>query len=127
MPERRAITSIERKEVPFPTTAENQVRRRAQNSTFGEVDHLVFPFLAGLRNDGYQSAVAFLFPFEVSGVSVSSGRETATSLGWMQQRVPAQFGRRPYSAPLPSKRQEPWRETVIRSASSKRKTVVFAD
>src|SRR5437764_13625795 len=83
MPKRCAVARIESKEVPFPSASKDQVGGSAEDTTFGEVDHLVLPFLlAGLGDDCDQSTIAFLFRLEIRGVAVAARRKATAALRW---------------------------------------------
>ena len=57
-----AVASIERVEVSIAAAAEQEIGIRGEDAGVGDIGHLEFPLsLAGLRVDGANGAVAFIF------------------------------------------------------------------
>src|SRR5437870_10892639 len=66
LPQQRAVTGVQGKEISVASAAKQQIRNRRENSGVSNVGHLELPLpLAGFRVDGTDSAVTFFVGAEI--------------------------------------------------------------
>src|SRR5439155_24369115 len=62
LPQQLSVTSIERVEITFPASAEQQVRSSRQHACVGDIGHFELPLhLTRVRVNGADCAITFIF------------------------------------------------------------------